>query len=1326
MFVGQGSPILSPTQLPRGHCGHRRAPGNARAVVLRLVGLLLAILALGSSRLAAEPATLRIRVEWGGGSERRWEGSIGLSRGELADPCALGVEADEPGSVWLAGDMVTVRQRTGRTYDGLDLSVTAELSEHLLVQLAPAGQGQATPLRFRLGDLSGDFRSEALDDQGNRVLVRRAPGDRLRVSVKDRSLVFLPGDVFRLEVTPQLLPVPPEAKLRLNVQLLEARGGNTLWQADHTAKAGDGTPIAVNVPLPNQEGVYDIQLLALHAGWQQAVRVPLGVAKPIAERKVQVLVLNPRTVSTSPTTSEPTAIDEIDPTSTRRWEERLARLPQLPVLPKMRKGPLGNGALQVHQHALGSLAQLQPSRSLAEANWQAYNLAVNRPGLPHLLEIDYPSDLPQTLAISVLEPNATGTLSSGVDSGIDVPEPIAGEAGAPRWLRHRIVFWPHTKSPMVLLSNRSQQRPAAYGKIRVLAGWEHLPRAFAANATEPARLAVAYLDRPLFPENFSATETLDAWIGRSLDDWQTFYEGGSRLVEYLHYAGFDSLMVSVLADGSTIYPSARLEPTPRYDTGAFFDSGQDPLRKDVLEMLLRLFDRERLRLIPTLDFSAPLPRLEELVRRGGPEAQSLRWIGAEGLPFDETRPIRRGLGPYYNLLDARVQEEMLAVVREVTRGYGQHPSFAALALRLSADGYAQLPGPEWGLDDATIARFQRDTKVQVPGDGPARFAARARFLASEGVQRVWLQWRADEVARFYRRVRAELVAVRPGCRLYLAGAEMLSGPELQGQLRPALPRRTTLAECLLAVGIDPRHYQPDDGVVLLRPEQVAPLGRLGPQAVNLEIQQMPDADRMFQDLAVRGNLFFHVPERIAIPAFDEKGSARTTNGELLAQVLPSGRENRRRFLRALATADAAVMVDGGWFQPLGQEEWLRGVLDVYRRLPAARLERAGETAEGTQAVTLRFGTHNGRTYAYAVNDAPFAATVRVPIEGPNDLRMEELTGTRKLTPPEVGPQGTFWSVTLEPYDLLGVCFQAPGVRLGRPSVSSPSAVAGELAERVRSLGTRASILGNPVPLTALANPGFEAIGTAATPLPGWTTTAPNDAVARVDHADRHGGVRSLHLTSSGTPIRVLSDPFDVPATGRISVSVWMRVPDASRQPPLQLAIEGKLDGAPYYRFAMVGQAPSGAPPAPPIAAQWANYIFQVDDLPLDGLAQLRVRFDLAGVGEVWIDDVQVFHLAFSRKERIELSKLIALADIKLQNGELGDCLHLLEGYWPRYLEAHVALPAKAAERSAKATEHADSSVSHSGRRSPRATEASQERSSLMDRFKGMLPRQLRF
>ena len=103
-----------------------------------------------------------------------------------------------------------------------------------------------------------------------------------------------------------------------------------------------------------------------------------------------------------------------------------------------------------------------------------------------------------------------------------------------------------------------------------------------------------------------------------------------------------------------------------------------------------------------------------------------------------------------------------------------------------------------------------------------------------------------------------------------------------------------------------------------------------------------------------------------------------------------------------------------------------------------------------------------------------------------------------------------------------------------------------------------------------------------------------------------------------------------------------------------------------------------------------------------------------GPGEVWVDDVQLFSLAFANPELVELSKLITLADVKLQNGQVGDCVRLLDGYWPRFLEENVPLPAGAASSEASAAQ-------------PRkAEEKPPERSGWLNRIKDLVPESLRF
>src|SRR5690606_37620498 len=141
------------------------------------------------------------------------------------------------------------------------------------------------------------------------------------------------------------------------------------------------------------------------------------------------------------------------------------------------------------------------------------------------------------------------------------------------------------------------------------------------------------------------------------------------LVEYLSTEGYNSLLLTVFADGSTIYPSELLEPTPRYDTGVFFSSGQDIQRKDVLELLYRLFDRAGFVLIPQLQFSTPLPALERQLAAQGSDAHGIELIGRDGRTWRESRPIRRGLAPYYNPLHPAVQSAILEVVRELVDRY---------------------------------------------------------------------------------------------------------------------------------------------------------------------------------------------------------------------------------------------------------------------------------------------------------------------------------------------------------------------------------------------------------------------------------------------------------------------------------------------------------------------------------------------------------------------------------------------------------------------------------------------------------------------------------
>ncbi|MFW6125451.1 MAG: family 10 glycosylhydrolase, partial [Pirellulales bacterium] len=719
---------------------------------------------------------MRVRVAWGGGSARQWRGEVRLSEGRLGELRLLGIEADEPGSMWVlpGGHTLQIRQRSPRTYDAFDVFVDAPLSAVLQVDLTPrspdaAAEDRPGTIRVRLQRLVGDSHSEQLDRQGNRLFVQRSPGDMLRIEDVPDPLIFAPGDRFEATARPHLLPVPEGTKLSLTLELRLRPNGSTgagqvVWSEQQELRAGRAAAFPVAVRLPEEEGVCELRAVATRAGWPNPVRRPLDWQETIAERKVQMVIVSPRAggrraapAGEGDGSEDFQAVVEFHPANPQWWDliGRLPRWPSVPKLPEVSplpdvprlwKGPLGNHQMRTREHPLGKLVRLNPNRQSPDVSWQAYALPIDQPGRPHVLEVDYPSDVPQTLGISVLEPDATGALMPiGLDSGVGVSVPEVGERGPAKWERHRLVFWPRADSPMVLLYNLRADQPAVYGKIRVLAGPEHLPPGRTV-ANRGGRRLAAYMDRPLLPENFSAPGAYDPVLRRGLDDWTTFYHAGTRLAEYLDHAGYSGLMLGVLADGSTIYPSELLQSTPRYDTGALLSTGQDPVRKDVLELLCRLFARRGLTLVPSLDFAAPLPALEARLRGGGPETVGMRWVGPTGKTWSETYPKRRGMAAYYNVLHPEVQRAMIEVIEEVVDRYGQHGSFGGVGVQMTAYGYAQLPGPRWGMDDATIRRFTAETDVRVPGSGPGRFARRAGFLARGPQRDVWLCWRAAKLA----------------------------------------------------------------------------------------------------------------------------------------------------------------------------------------------------------------------------------------------------------------------------------------------------------------------------------------------------------------------------------------------------------------------------------------------------------------------------------------------------------------------------------------------------------------------------------------------------
>ena len=504
---------------------------------------------------------------------------------------------------------------------------------------------------------------------------------------------------------------------------------------------------------------------------------------------------------------------------------------------------------ETNSKALKALAAV--GLSYQPVSWEAYPIPVQEPGKPHLLKIEYPTNFSQKLAVSILEPTSTGALlPTSPNAGLIVNDDPLSDNRSPNIAHYSLLFWPKTKTPIVLLSNCSSETPAAYGKIRIYqADASTLP----SGTKSRGRVFGVAMTRPNLTEQFSAVLKPSFFGVAGVEDWNSFDSATSRLLYYLSVCNYDVSMLATIADGSALYPSACLNSSARYDGGVFLPSGGDPTKKDVLTLALNKFEAQGKSIIPVIKLNSTLPALEQrllqLRSKSTPETLRADYEGVEwlGVDFSEITALNRkdanaeqgktsaslevkklitsrqtpnGGGPYYNILHPEVEREVLKLVDELVSRCAYYNSFGGLALDIGADGWLALPDEVfYGMDDVTFGRFVRESQIQNElalndvnevarlqnAKGGERYAQRAEFIRSVCFNE-WLEWRTNALHSFYRKVRETAATKRPDVRLYLVGTHMLDAPVCQKQLQPSLLNEQRLATALRFVGIDPRKY----------------------------------------------------------------------------------------------------------------------------------------------------------------------------------------------------------------------------------------------------------------------------------------------------------------------------------------------------------------------------------------------------------------------------------------------------------------------------------------------------------------------------------------
>lgn len=1336
---------------------------------------ILFICSFTAAVFAESTGTIRLRLRWGG-EETPAYGEVSCNSGPMTNLTPISMDAECPGGAWLVNGKAVVSQGLPKKYNGFDVTVPWDPEGRLVVQLGlrPNGEG-ASRVEIPLKELVDGNKTFPLSQEQKafQCSVNRVAGDSLRVELGKDNLVFAPRDVFQCTVRPNLLQnlTEPRAPAAGNG---EAPQQNQLGELEYvifrgreTFEISRGTISNVDLnglsaaqlqfPVPDQEGVYDVVLTLkrsrAEAGRSDAHRLDSlkhpfrGKANSLqlAERKIQFIVLGDSPANVGNALTDPSGNSagsdgaaghdkitlklEIDPSKPQWWEDFDRSVLRQFTSRFSDAQSLQNPQRQTRAAGKMNFLEIPQSQTPETApNWEAFPLIVENPDTPHILEVEYLANVEQKFSISIFEPNSAGAISPpGIDSGVNVPALLGStESSVFRLDRHHILFWPKSKTPIVLLVNRHEKKPVCIGKIRLYDAGAHLAPVKAGNsvfAGDPTgnptgkikrRQIALLLDKPMFSHAFSSSEMNNAQTGLCISDWLTFYEGGRRMIEYMEHVGYNALVLSIYTDGSTIYPSRILDPTPRFDNGLYFLTGQDPVRKDIVEMLLRQFDRKNLTLIPALDFSSPIPSLEIQARfsgsaAGGKTAESIpmRWLNSEGKEICEEKATLKNGAPYYNILNPVVQETILKSIAEVVRRYGHHPSFGGISLQLHANSILVLPNSQWGMDPQTIALFAQETGRMLPQD----FAGQVQYLRSESGALEWLTWRAGRMTHFYRRAVALLSNIQDA-KLYLNGTDLFSldaHPELLPRLEGICPAQDTL----LYLGLDVPRLKTIPNLVLSRPQKIVTNRSLAEQAGDLQWAQTPGTFRLFQDQNIPSAVIYHAPEVLRLEAFDKASPFTPTFTWMASTYAQTTAEARRPYAETLAMLDAFTIIEGGWNPAFGKEEALRGTIRMLNQLPAIHFNSAmtsGLTISKSQPVIFRFCSLQGMNYAYAVNVTPFPMNAHVYLQpslnqqvGAGNQLANALPGQVErlengaYTPLGRDGRGVFWKVQLAPYQIEAVRFPGSPIMLLDPETEVPPEVQIVFQNEFQRLQYFIESLKKPTFYLGMRNPGFETQAMNGEPVPYWSVTFPapqsqivpvsstsgtsagqfarfsdeeagvQDAGAKLDAADGpQFGENSLNLYSSGKPVRIMSQSFTVNTTGRLTVFLWLKTQEKGTPLPLRLILEGKTKNGNFYRTANF----TGKETLP--GREWEQVTIQMNDLPLEKDAQLSLGFELYGPGNVWIDNIQLTAVHFSETEISQLQGIFSRFGDRIAKNEIAPCVSTLECYWMRFLKENAS------------------------------------------------------
>jgi len=576
-----------------------------------------------------------------------------------------------------------------------------------------------------------------------------------------------------------------------------------------------------------------------------------------------------------------------------------------------------------------------------------------------------------------------------------------------------------------------------------------------------------------------------------------------------------------------------------------------------------------------------------------------------------------------------------------------------------------MTGLAWGLDDRTVAEFLQATGGALADEGPERFRERAAVLLGER-REDWQTWRIGKLMQLYTKLAKQLTSERRDLRLILATEDLFAGAELQGRVRQAIAEPTRLRQILREHALDLSLLDAEPGVTALAAHRLGAADRLQERAIDLRTNSAAEQGDFLSTEQRSAEMFYHATNRFRLSSFDERSpfGAERTFLTVADQSQPTGIGQRRHLVTALAKDDATTIVEGGLHLPLLADPQTKNILQTIQQLPGSSAE---VSAHQEQPVLMRIYRTNEATTVVMINEAPWPVRVEVPLAcsrpcdwqklGGNEVTAEQFSGTL-----DRGEQS--WRVELGPYDLQAWRFVDRQLRVGELQIALDDLAQRDLEQRIEAIESRSGNLNIKRPYARLQNPGFE-LEDSGVRIVGWQPRMGAAGAVQLDDASPRSGARALRLKSEdGLGVAVQSHLFATPETGQLLVSAYLRVERMGQDARLRIAVQDQDEGRGYQKFAVLGRKQLGD-------GGWKRFDFALNDIPFGEREQLRLHFHLTGAAEVLVDDVEMYDLRFDEGRRRALGKRIYAARVALEQGQVVDCLRVVDDYWSRYLVEYV-------------------------------------------------------